>query len=77
MKVNIGLPVVRMDGGKVGRSMCGHVITNFSGMGRFTKLWGSAPRALRYIEDLANVPLHIVNRFDDPDDQLRAFNWLL
>ena len=77
MKVNIGLPVVRMDGREVGRSVCGHVITNFSGMGRFTKLWGSAPRALRYIEDLANVPLHIVNRLDDPDDQLHAFNCLL
>ena len=42
MKVNIGVPVVRMDGGEVGRSVCGHVITEFSGMGRFTKLWGSA-----------------------------------
>ena len=63
-------------GRSVGRSVCGHVITNFSGMGRFTKLWGSAHAALRYIEDLANVPLHIVNRFDDPDDQLRDFNCL-
>ena len=35
MKVNIGCPVV----GAVG---VGHVITKFSGMGRFTKLWGYA-----------------------------------
>ena len=39
VKVNIGCPVVRMDGG---RSVYGHVITKFSGMGRFTKLWGLA-----------------------------------
>ena len=39
MKVNIGCPVVRTDGG---RSVYGHTITKFSGMGRFTKLWGSA-----------------------------------
>ena len=35
-----------MDGGRSGgrlggRSVYGHVITKFSGMGRFTKLWGS------------------------------------
>ena len=35
VKVNIGFPVVR-------GSVYGHVITKFSGMGRFTKLWGSA-----------------------------------
>ena len=29
-----------------------------------------------FIEDLANVPFHIVNLFDDPDDQLHAFNCL-
>ena len=29
-----------------------------------------------FIEDLANVPFHIVNRFDDPDDQVHAFNCL-
>ena len=38
VRVNIGFPVVRTDG----RSVYGHVITKFSGMGRFTKLWGSA-----------------------------------
>ena len=44
VKVNIGFPVVRTDGlsGEGGRSVYGHVITKFSGMGRFTKLWGSA-----------------------------------
>ena len=25
-------------------------------------------------EDLANVPFHTVNLFDDPDDQVHAFN---
>ena len=29
-----------------------------------------------FIEDLANVPFHIVNLFDDPDDQVHAFNYL-
>ena len=33
MRVNIGMPVVRTDG---------HVITKFSGMGRFTYPWCSA-----------------------------------
>ena len=33
VRVNIGFPVVRTDGG---RSVYGHVITKFSGMGRFT-----------------------------------------
>ena len=45
MRVNIGFPVVRTDGrSAVGgrRSVYGHVITKFSGMGTFTKLWGSA-----------------------------------
>ena len=45
VRVNIGCPVVRTDGrSAVGgrRSVYGHVITKFSGMGRFTKLWGSA-----------------------------------
>ena len=32
VRVNIGFPVVRTDG----RSVYGHVITKFSGMGRFT-----------------------------------------
>ena len=40
VKVNIGFPVVRTDGlsggRSVGRSVHGHVITKFSGMGRFT-----------------------------------------
>ena len=27
-----------------------------------------------FIEDLANVPFHIVNLFNDPDDQVHAFN---
>ena len=43
MKVNIGFPVVRSDGRAAGgRAVYGHVITKFSGMGRFTQLWGSA-----------------------------------
>ena len=45
VRVNIGYPVVRTDGrSAVGgrRSVYGHVITKFSGMGRFTKLWCSA-----------------------------------
>ena len=43
MKVNIGCLVVRTDGGREGgRSVYGHVITTFSGMGRFTKLRGYA-----------------------------------
>ena len=29
-----------------------------------------------FIEDLANVPFHIVNLFDDPDNQVHAFNCL-
>ena len=33
---NIGCPVVRTDGQAVSRSVYGHVITKFSGMGRFT-----------------------------------------
>ena len=39
--VNIGGPVVRTDGR---RSVYGHVITKFSGMGRFTKLWAPPTR---------------------------------
>ena len=47
MKVNIGFPVVRTDGWSVGRSVYGHMINKFSGMGRlFTKLWGSASSAI-------------------------------
>ena len=44
VRVNIGCPVERTDGRSVGgrRSVYGHVIAKFSGMGRFTKLWGSA-----------------------------------
>ena len=30
------------DGRRAGGSVYGHVITKFSGMGRFTKLWGYA-----------------------------------
>ena len=37
-RVNIGFPVVRTDG----RAVYGHVITKFSGMGRFTYPWCSA-----------------------------------
>ena len=37
MRVNIGMPVVRTDGRSVG-----HVITKFSGMGRFIYPWCSA-----------------------------------
>ena len=40
-KFCIGLPVVRTDGRSVGRSV-GHVITKFSGMGRFIYPWCSA-----------------------------------
>ena len=29
-----------------------------------------------FIDDLANFPFHILNRFDDPDDQVHAFNCL-
>ena len=46
MKVNIGCPVVRTDGGRW--SVYGHVINKFSGMGRLPYLLGSAhARALR------------------------------
>ena len=41
MRVNIGMPVVRTDGRSVARSV-GHVITKFSGMGRFIYPWCSA-----------------------------------
>ena len=34
--VNIGFPGVRTEGRSGGRSVYGHVITKFSGMGRFT-----------------------------------------
>ena len=27
-----------------------------------------------FIEDLANAPFHVVNLFDDPDDQVHAFS---
>ena len=37
MRINIGMPVVRTDGRSVG-----HVITKFSGMGRFIDPWCSA-----------------------------------
>ena len=38
----LGCPFGRYDlGTTVGGSVYGHVITKFSGMGRFTKLWGS------------------------------------
>ena len=47
---NIGLPVVRTDGQRTGgRAVYGHVITKFSGMGRFTYPWCSAG-ALRAAE---------------------------
>ena len=35
-RVNIGMPVVRTDGRSFVRSVYGHVITKFSGLGRFT-----------------------------------------
>ena len=38
----IGIPVVRTDGRSFVRSVYGHVITKFSGMGRFTYPWCSA-----------------------------------
>ena len=38
VRLNIGYPVVRTDG----RAVYGHVITKFSGMGRFTYPWCSA-----------------------------------
>ena len=40
--LNIGMPVVRTDGRSFVRSVYGHVITKFSGMGRFTYPWCSA-----------------------------------
>ena len=40
-RVNIGSPVVRTGGRSLARSVYGHVVTKFSGMGRFTQLWGS------------------------------------
>ena len=39
MRVNIGIAVVRTDGL---RAVYGHVITKFSGMGKFTYPWCSA-----------------------------------
>ena len=43
MGLNIGSPVVRTDGLRTGgRAVYGHVITKFSGMGRFTYPWCSA-----------------------------------
>ena len=36
VKVNIGFPVVWTDGLSGGRSVYGHVIIKFHGMGRFT-----------------------------------------
>ena len=38
VRLNISCPVVRTDG----RAVYGHVITKFSGMGRFTYPWCSA-----------------------------------
>ena len=67
VRLNIGFPVVRTDG----RAVYGHVITKFSGMGRFTYPWCSAGalRApeLRYYKagdellDECDLPL-ILNR---------------
>ena len=45
VRLNIGFPVVRTDG----RAVYGHVITKFSGMGRFTYSWCSVG-ALRALE---------------------------
>ena len=42
VKVNIGFPVERTNGWSVGRLVYGHLMTKFSGMGRFTLLRGSA-----------------------------------
>ena len=41
-KFFIGIPVVRTDGRSFVRSVYGHVIIKFSGMGRFTYPWCSA-----------------------------------
>ena len=41
-KFCIGMPVVRTDGRADGRVLYGHVITKFSGRGRFTYPWCSA-----------------------------------
>ena len=38
----LGVPVVRTDGRSFGWSVYGHMITEFSGMGRFTYPWCSA-----------------------------------
>ena len=47
MKVNIGFTVVRTDGQ---RAVYGHVITKFSGMGRFTKRSDKEKTSFKAIE---------------------------
>ena len=57
VRVNIDMPVVRTDGRSVGRSV-GHVITKFSGMGRFIYPWCSAG-ALRARSSAKNSRLRL------------------
>ena len=54
----------RAGGRAVGRSVYGHVITKFSGMGRFTKLWGYA-RAweLRYKVSIFIIEYLVAHQF--------------
>ena len=50
VRVNIGCPVVRTDGRSLARSVYGHMITKFSGMGRlphFLSYGAPSTRALR------------------------------
>ena len=63
MRVNIGMPVVRTDGRSVARSV-GHVITKFSGMGRFIYPWCSAG-ALRARSSAKNTPRSFATGVDD------------
>ena len=58
----------------VGRSVYGHVITKFSGMGRFTKLWGSAIKLVVF-----SLGRAVLSRFTQGIDlytsaKFRAFN---
>ena len=45
VRVNIGCPVVRTDGRSLARSVYGHVITKFSGIGRLPHFlsYGASP----------------------------------
>ena len=53
MRVNIGMPVVWTGG----QAVYGHMITKFSGMGRFTYPWCSA--GVLHVPELRYDPSHI------------------